>query len=58
MVMPRQAAWATDEECPSCAAEMVLIDDGLPVVLVECQSCGHRETRDTASHTTLGGDNW
>ena len=56
--MLRQAAWRTDEECPSCDAEMVLLDDGLPVVLAECQACGHRETWETTGRKTSGGDNW
>ena len=51
-------AWATDEPCPSCEAEMVLLDDGLPVALAECRACGHREIWNGASPDATGGDSW
>ena len=59
----QQTAWATDEPCPSCDAEMVLLDVGLPLALAECRACGYRETwesadRDNTDHETTGGDNW
>jgi uncharacterized Zn finger protein len=55
---PRDNAWQTDEPCPSCGAEMVLLDDGLPEVLAECRSCGYRETWDNATDNPRGGDDW
>ena len=54
--MLRQAAWATGEECPSCAAELVLLDDGGTLALAECRACGHRETWGTAGHPVSAGD--
>ena len=56
MVMARQATWCTDEECPSCDAEMVLLDDGGPLALAECRSCGYRETWDTINRPASRGD--
>jgi uncharacterized Zn finger protein len=56
MVMLRQAAWATDEECPSCAEEMVLLDDGGTLALAECRACGHRETWATTDRPASEGD--
>ena len=55
---PRQEAWATDEPCPSCGAEMVLLDDGLLVGLAECRACGHREVWDGIDCEATGGDDW
>jgi transcription elongation factor Elf1 len=55
---PRENAWQTDEPCPSCGAEMVLLDDGLPEALAECRSCGYRETWQDGRPGTSGGDNW
>jgi transcription elongation factor Elf1 len=52
------ATWQTEEECPSCGAEMVLLDDGLPVLRAECRACGHAERWETRRHDTGGGDNW
>ncbi len=54
--MARQATWCTDEECPSCDAEMVLLDDGGPLALAECRSCGYRETWDTINRPASRGD--
>jgi len=54
----RQAAWRTDEECPSCDVEMVLLDDGGALALAECRACGYRETWDTAKPDINGGDHW
>lgn len=55
---PRQQGWATDEPCPSCGAEMVLIDDGLLVALAECRACGYREIWDDIDREATGGDDW
>jgi uncharacterized Zn finger protein len=55
---PREDAWQTEEPCPSCGAELVLLDDGLPEALAECRACGYRETWDIANPDTRGGDNW
>jgi transcription elongation factor Elf1 len=55
---PQQAVWATEEPCPSCDAEMVLLDDGLLVALAECRSCGYREIWDDANHDATRGDDW
>ena len=54
--MPRQPAWRTDEECPSCDAEMVLLGDGGQLALAECQSCGYRETWGTINRQANRGD--
>ncbi len=56
--MPHQTAWHTEEPCPSCGTEMVLIDDGLPEALAECRACGYRETWDGPAPETTGGDGW
>jgi transcription elongation factor Elf1 len=56
-MMPKQIIWRTEEPCPSCDAEMVLLDAGLPVVLAECRACGYRETWDAEPETT-GDDAW
>jgi hypothetical protein len=37
---------------------MVLLDNGLPVALAECRACGYRETWDSTTPDTSGGDNW
>jgi hypothetical protein len=37
---------------------MVLLDDGLPQALAECRACGYRETWDTGTTDTSGGDDW
>ena len=50
--------WATEEPCPSCGAEMVLLDEGLPVALAECRACGYRETWNGTADDTTRGDNW
>ena len=50
--------WATEEPCPSCDAEMVLLDEGLPLALAECRACGYRETGDTNDRQATGGDSW
>jgi uncharacterized Zn finger protein len=55
---PRDNAWQTDEPCPSCGAEMVLLDDGLPEALAECRSCGYRETWQDGRPEASGGDHW
>jgi uncharacterized Zn finger protein len=55
---PRQEAWLTDEPCPSCGAEMVLLHEGLPQAIAECRACGYRETWDGLAPETTGGDNW
>jgi uncharacterized Zn finger protein len=55
---PRDNGWLTEEPCPSCGAEMVLLDDGLPEALAECRACGYRETWDTGKSDTAGGGNW
>ena len=55
---PREDAWRTEEPCPSCGAEMVLLDDRLPEALAECRSCGYRETWDTTNPETGEGDDW
>jgi uncharacterized Zn finger protein len=55
---PRDNAWQTEEPCPSCGAEMVLLDDGLPEALAECRSCGYREPWVIANPDTNGGGNW
>jgi transcription elongation factor Elf1 len=57
-VRPQQTAWATEEPCPSCDAEMVLLDDGLLITLAECRACGHREIWDGESRGAIGGDDW
>jgi hypothetical protein len=54
----RPVTWHTDEPCPSCGASMVLLDDGLPVLIAECRTCGYRETWDTTDPDTTGDDNW
>jgi hypothetical protein len=38
------ATWETDEPCPSCDADLVLVDTGTPVLRAECRACGHAET--------------
>ena len=39
--------WHTDEPCPSCGNDLVLLlDDGLPRLRAECRSCGHNEPWD------------
>ena len=53
--MPHQNAWQTEEPCPSCGAEMVLLDEGLPEALAECRACGYRETWEG---NPPGGDSW
>jgi transcription elongation factor Elf1 len=55
---PRENGWLTEEPCPSCGAEMVLLDDGLPQALAECRACGYREAWDKAEHEARGGDDW
>ena len=54
----REEAWATDEPCPSCGAEMVLLNVGLLVAMAECRACGYREVWDGEIGETTGGDNW
>jgi Zn ribbon nucleic-acid-binding protein len=57
VVMLRQATWRTDEQCPSCDEEMVLLDedDGDTLTLAECRACGHRETWEGAKLSVTGG---
>jgi hypothetical protein len=55
---PQQTAWRTEEPCPSCDAEMVILDDGLLMVLAECRACGHREIWDGETPDATGGDSW
>ena len=38
--------WHTDEPCPSCGNDLVLLDDALPRLRAECRSCGHVEPWD------------
>jgi hypothetical protein len=35
--------WHTEEPCPSCGNDLVLLDDGLPFLRAECRACGHNE---------------
>jgi transcription elongation factor Elf1 len=35
--------WQTDEPCPSCGNELVLLDDGRYCLRAECRACGHNE---------------
>lgn len=47
--------WATDLPCPTCGADLVVLDDGIAVLRAECRSCGHGELLDNA---TDGGSDW
>jgi ribosomal protein S27AE len=40
----RETTWRTDEPCPTCGAELVLVDDGQVVPRAECRACGYGET--------------
>jgi ribosomal protein S27AE len=33
-------AWRTDEPCPTCGADLVLLDDGASPLRWECRMCG------------------
>jgi hypothetical protein len=49
------ATWATDEPCPSgCDAELVLVDNGGPVLRAECRICGHAEAWETLYRPRAG----
>jgi transcription elongation factor Elf1 len=37
----RETAWRTDEPCPVCDAELVLVDDGTAILRAECRLCGY-----------------
>ena len=37
----RETAWRTDEPCPVCDAELVLVDDGTTILRTECRQCGY-----------------
>jgi len=51
---PHPATWTTDEPCPSCETEMVLIDTGTAVLRAECRACGHAETWDPGRSPRAG----
>jgi transcription elongation factor Elf1 len=36
----RETTWRTDEPCPACDAELVLVDDGTAILRAECRLCG------------------
>jgi hypothetical protein len=44
--MTEGTVWCTDDECPVCAAGLVLIGRGQPVQTVECRACGWSELWD------------
>ena len=40
--MIRVTAWRTDEPCPTCGADLTLLDDGSGDMRWECRMCGDR----------------
>jgi ribosomal protein S27AE len=47
--------WHTDEECPVCAAGLVLLGHGGPVQVIECRACGYSERWDFTNDGNGGG---
>jgi hypothetical protein len=44
----RETTWRTDEPCPACDAELVLVDDGTAILRTECRLCGFAGLFETA----------
>jgi len=36
--------WRTDEPCPTCGNDLILLDDGLSPIRWECRWCGDAPT--------------
>jgi hypothetical protein len=49
----RVTAWRTDEPCPTCGADLTLLDDGSGCLRWECRMCGDRPVFDD---DPTGGD--
>jgi Zn ribbon nucleic-acid-binding protein len=47
--------WLTDDPCPVCAAELVLLGHGGPVQVIECRACGYSDRWDFADDDGIGG---
>ena len=50
----RPTTWATDEPCPNCDGELVLVDTGTAVPRAECRICGHAEGWETVYRLRAG----
>ena len=46
--------WRTDEPCPVCETGLVLVDDGQPVLRIECRQCGYAGPFDTGDEAADG----
>jgi len=50
----REIAWSTDEPCPICEAELVLVEDGRAMLRAECRSCGYVAPFDIGNNAAAG----
>ena len=50
----RETTWRTDEPCPACDAELVLVDDGTAILRTECRQCGYAGPFDAGDETADG----
>jgi hypothetical protein len=44
----RETTWRTDEPCPVCETELVLVGNGAAMLRAECRACGYAEPFDTS----------
>jgi hypothetical protein len=54
--MTTVTAWRTDEPCPVCATELILLDDGTSRPRYECRLCGWSSTWDSADPDARDAD--
>jgi transcription elongation factor Elf1 len=52
----RETTWRTDQPCPVCGTELVLVDNGTAVLQAECRRCGYAGPFDTGE--TTGDGDW